>query len=69
MVVKGLAKPTTKEGAEFLQVDKVVTKVRIGYAQIAVDDTERAIAGEILICVYYVLDLPLYFLMRFSFGT
>lgn len=46
MVAKASAKPITKEGTEYLQLDKVIAKVRIGNGQIAFDETERPLAGE-----------------------
>ena len=46
MVAKGFAKPISKDGVEFLQVDKLVSKVRINHAQVAIDETERPVAGK-----------------------
>ncbi|XP_075990709.1 uncharacterized protein LOC142986231 [Anticarsia gemmatalis] len=45
VIAKGIAKPTAKDGMEFLQIEKIVTKVRINNAQIAVDDTQRPVAA------------------------
>lgn len=47
MVAKGAAKPIQKDGVEYLQAEKVVTKVRINHAQIAVDDNDRQGAGKL----------------------
>ncbi|KAJ0181378.1 hypothetical protein K1T71_003463 [Dendrolimus kikuchii] len=46
VVAKGTAKPITKDGVQYLQADKVITKVRIGHGQIAVDDTQRPVAAS-----------------------
>ncbi|XP_072935642.1 uncharacterized protein [Epargyreus clarus] len=45
VVVKGSAKPINKEGEEYLQVDKIATKLKISHGQIALDDTERPVAA------------------------
>lgn len=45
VIAKGLAKPTTTNDVEFLQVEKIVSKVRLNNAQIAVDDTQRPVAA------------------------
>uniref|UniRef100_A0A2A4KA60 Hemolymph juvenile hormone binding protein n=1 Tax=Heliothis virescens TaxID=7102 RepID=A0A2A4KA60_HELVI len=45
VVAKGFAKPINKENVEYLQVDKLVSKVRINHAQIAIDETERPVAA------------------------
>lgn len=45
VVAKGNAKPITKDGMEYLEVDKVITKVRIGHGQLDVQDTERPLAA------------------------
>ncbi|XP_068629038.1 circadian clock-controlled protein daywake-like [Battus philenor] len=45
VVAKGLAKPITKDGVEYLQVDKVVTKVKIGNGQIALSDSVNPLAA------------------------
>ncbi|XP_035430620.1 circadian clock-controlled protein daywake [Spodoptera frugiperda] len=41
VLAKGIAKPISRDGAEYLQVDKIVSKVRINHAHIAIDDSER----------------------------
>lgn len=46
VVAKGLAKPIQKDGVEYLQVDKILTRVRVSNAQIGFDDTERPLAGK-----------------------
>ncbi|CAH0600254.1 unnamed protein product [Chrysodeixis includens] len=43
---KGSAKPITKDGVEYLQADKIITKVRINNAQVEFADTERPLAGK-----------------------
>nr|XP_004923017.2 uncharacterized protein LOC101744925 [Bombyx mori] len=45
VVAKGLAKPIQKDGVEYLQVDKILTRVRVSNAQIGFDDTERPLAA------------------------
>lgn len=45
-VGKGSAKPITRDGVEYLQADKIITKIRVGNAQIAVEDATAGIAGE-----------------------
>ncbi|CAH0698796.1 unnamed protein product [Spodoptera exigua] len=45
VIAKGFAKPIVKDDVEYLQVDKIVSKVRINNAQIAIDDTERPLAA------------------------
>ncbi|KAL4718305.1 hypothetical protein ACJJTC_014340 [Scirpophaga incertulas] len=45
VVAKGIGKPVVKDGVEYLQADKVVTRVKISHGQIAVDDLERPVAG------------------------
>lgn len=47
VVGKGVAKPVIKDGKEYLQVDKVITKVKIGNGQISFDKTERPLAGKL----------------------
>ncbi|XP_052753674.1 uncharacterized protein LOC113517177 [Galleria mellonella] len=45
VVAKGVAKAIEKEGVEYLQAEKVITKVRINNAQVAVDDADRPLVG------------------------
>ncbi|CAG9576123.1 unnamed protein product [Danaus chrysippus] len=45
VVAKGNAKPITKDGVEYLQAEKAITKIRITHAQIVIDDTERPVAA------------------------
>ncbi|KAJ2943927.1 hypothetical protein O0L34_g8248 [Tuta absoluta] len=45
VLVKGSAKPIDKNGVEHLTLDKTVMKVRVGYGQVAFDETERPIAA------------------------
>lgn len=49
MVAKGAAKVIEKDGVQYLQADKVVTRVKIGHGQVAFDDTERPLAGNYLL--------------------
>ncbi|KAJ8735003.1 hypothetical protein PYW08_014253 [Mythimna loreyi] len=46
VVAKGFAKPVAKEGVDYLQVDKLVSKVKIGHAQIEIDESERPLAAQ-----------------------
>lgn len=46
VVGKGSAKPITRDGVEYLQADKIITKLRVGNAQIAVEDANAGIAGK-----------------------
>lgn len=46
VLVKAIAKPIQKDGVEYLQADKVITKVKIAHGQLALDDTERPGAGN-----------------------
>ncbi|GBP92692.1 Circadian clock-controlled protein [Eumeta japonica] len=45
VVAKGNAKPILKDGVQYLQADKVITKVKIGHGQVAFDDVERPVAA------------------------
>ncbi|CAG9782757.1 unnamed protein product [Diatraea saccharalis] len=45
VIAKGIAKPLEKEGVEYLQAEKVITRVKIGHGQVAIDDTERPVAA------------------------
>ncbi|XP_064292017.1 uncharacterized protein LOC128669715 [Plodia interpunctella] len=45
VVAKGMAKLVPKDNVEYLQADKVVAKVRINHAQVAVEDSERPVAA------------------------
>lgn len=46
MIAKGQGKPIQKDGVEYLQAEKVTTKVRIAHGQVQMDDTERPAAGN-----------------------
>lgn len=46
MVAKGIGNPIQKDGIEYLQIDKIITRVRLNQAQVAFDDTERPLAGK-----------------------
>lgn len=46
MIAKGIAKPIVKDDVEFLQVDKIVTKVRINNAQAELVDSQSPGAGK-----------------------
>lgn len=58
MVAKGLGKPVQKDGVEYLQVEKVVTKVKIAHGQVQFDDTERPLAGNFIFIlnIDYLMD-------------
>lgn len=45
VVAKGTAKPITKDGVEYLQADKIITKVRVGHGQVDIVDSVRPVAG------------------------
>ncbi|XP_038209392.1 uncharacterized protein LOC119830437 [Zerene cesonia] len=45
VLVKGSAKAIERDGVEYLQPEKIITKLKIGHGQIAVDDTERPVAA------------------------
>ncbi|CAH3980396.1 uncharacterized protein LOC123714477 [Pieris brassicae] len=45
VVVKGAAMVVERDGVEYLQSEKMVTKLKIGHGQLAVDDTERPVAA------------------------
>ncbi|XP_063829428.1 uncharacterized protein LOC135078799 [Ostrinia nubilalis] len=45
VVAKGIGKPVEKDGVEYLQAEKVVTRVKINHGQVAFDDTERPVAA------------------------
>ncbi|CAG4921346.1 unnamed protein product [Colias eurytheme] len=45
VVVKGAAKAVERDGVEYLQAEKIITKLKIGHGQLAVDDTERPVAA------------------------
>ncbi|KAI8430231.1 hypothetical protein MSG28_000574 [Choristoneura fumiferana] len=46
VIAKGAAKLIEKDGVQYLQADKVVTRVKIGHGQVAFDDTERPLAAS-----------------------
>nr|NP_001299085.1 uncharacterized LOC106118234 precursor [Papilio xuthus]BAM18282.1 takeout/JHBP like protein [Papilio xuthus] len=46
VVAKGPAKPIVKDNVEYLQVDKVITKVKIGHGHIALDDSDSPAAAS-----------------------
>lgn len=46
VIAKGQAKPILKDGVEYLQAEKVITKVRIAHGQVRMDDTERPAAAQ-----------------------
>ncbi|XP_046969565.1 circadian clock-controlled protein daywake-like [Vanessa cardui] len=46
VVAKGSAKPIIKDGVEYLQAEKMITKLRIGNGQVFIDDTERPVAAS-----------------------
>ncbi|OWR42242.1 seminal fluid protein CSSFP066 [Danaus plexippus plexippus] len=52
VVAKGNAKPITKDGVEYLQAEKAITKIRITHAQIVIDDNERPVAAKKPVCHY-----------------
>ncbi|XP_045542491.1 uncharacterized protein LOC106707611 [Papilio machaon] len=45
VVAKGLAKPIVKDNVEYLQADKIITKVKIGHGQIALEDSDSPAAA------------------------
>ncbi|CAK1600170.1 unnamed protein product [Parnassius mnemosyne] len=45
VVAKGRAKPIVKDGVEYLQAEKIVTKIKIKNAQISLTDSERPAAA------------------------
>ncbi|CAG5036389.1 unnamed protein product [Parnassius apollo] len=45
VVAKGRAKPVVRDGVEYLQAEKVVTKLKIKNAQISLTDSERPAAA------------------------
>ncbi|XP_041973774.1 uncharacterized protein LOC121729361 [Aricia agestis] len=45
-VVKGTAKEIEKDGVKYLQVDKIIAKLKLGHGQVAFDDTERPVAAS-----------------------
>ncbi|CAH0722887.1 unnamed protein product, partial [Brenthis ino] len=45
VVAKGSAKPILKDGVEYLQAEKLITKLKIGHGQVVIDDTERPVAA------------------------
>ncbi|XP_059049445.1 uncharacterized protein LOC131844548 [Achroia grisella] len=46
VIAKGAAKLIEKDGVEYLQAEKVITKVRINNAQVAVEDFDRPLVGS-----------------------
>ncbi|VVC90727.1 uncharacterized protein LOC126965873 [Leptidea sinapis] len=46
VVARGSAKPIEKEGIEYLQAEKMITKLKIGHGQLTLDDTERPAAAK-----------------------
>ncbi|XP_060810450.1 uncharacterized protein LOC106140694 [Amyelois transitella] len=45
VVAKGVGKLTQKDGVDYILADRVVAKVRVTHAQVAVDDSERPVAA------------------------
>lgn len=54
VVAKGSAKPIMKDGVEYLQAEKIITKLKIGNGQITIDDTERPVAGKQWLPSYFI---------------
>ncbi|XP_045761246.1 uncharacterized protein LOC123864672 isoform X1 [Maniola jurtina] len=45
VIAKGSAKPVLKDGVEYLQADRIITKLKIGNGQVTIEDTERPVAA------------------------